>query len=124
MIRALRDALLASLILEGADVLERAFLGHRPAYDTAKMGKRLFGSARAGEALRWIYGPALALAQRWLGAPALLFGPAIAAAELVALPLTGATPPVRNWARGEVPLLFIHATAFALTAAALNRHSA
>ena len=115
--------LLATLLLEGADVVERRWLGHRPAYDTRRMGKRLFGSERAGEALRWIYGPALAAVQRWTRLPARLFGPLVAAGELVALPLTGATPPVRKWKRGEVPLLFAHATAFALTAALLNRRA-
>lgn len=122
-LRAVRDALLATLLLEGADLVERRWLGRRPAYDTGKMGKRLFGSSRKGEALRWVYGPSLALLQRWLGLPALLFGPAVAAFELVALPLTGATPPVRRWKRGEVPLLFAHATAFALVASALERRS-
>lgn len=40
-----------------------------------------------------------------------------AAGELLALPWTGATPGVRRWRRGEVPLLFAHATAFSLVAA-------
>ena len=107
-------ALFATLLLEAADSIERTWLGHRPVYDTGRMGKRLFGSARAGEALRWIYGPSLALLQRKLRIHPLLFGPLVAAAELIALPLTGATPPVRKWSKGEVPLLFAHATAFAL----------
>jgi len=110
----IRTALPATLALRGFDALERNLLGHRPAYDVDKMGKRLFGSARAGRALRWIYGPALAMLQKRLRAPPLLFGPAIALAELVAMPRVGATPPPRKWKRGEAPLLFAHATAFAL----------
>ena len=107
-------ALFATFSLQAADALERKLLGHRPAYDVGAMGKRLFGSARAGTALRWIYGPTLAIVQKKLRLPALLFGPAIALCELVAMPRVGATPPVRKWRRGEVPMLFAHATTFAL----------
>ena len=106
-------ALLATFSLQGADALERRLLGHRPVYDVGAMGRRLFGSARAGSALRWIYGPALAIVQKKLRLPPLLFGPAIALVELVAMPRVGATPPVRRWRRGEVPMLVAHATTFA-----------
>ena len=41
-------ALLATFSLQGADALERKLLGHRPAYDVGAMGRRLFGSRRAG----------------------------------------------------------------------------
>jgi hypothetical protein len=112
--RVIRTALLATLALCAFDALERKALGHRPAYDVDRMGKRLFGSARAGRTLRWLYGPALAVAQKKLRLPPLLFGPAVALGELVAMPRVGATPPPRKWGRGEVPLLFAHATAFAL----------
>jgi len=107
-------ALLATFSLHGADALERRLLGHRPVYDVGAMGRRLFGSARAGSALRWIYGPTLAIVQKKLRLPPLLVGPAIALCELLAMPRVGATPPVREWRRGEVPALFAHATAFAL----------
>jgi hypothetical protein len=85
------------------------------------MGRRLFGSARAGVLLRWIYGPALGSLQQKLRLPPFIFGPAVALAELVALPRVGATPPVRRWRQGEVVLLFAHATAFALAVHALRR---
>jgi hypothetical protein len=111
-----KRALFATLLLEGLDLAERRLLGHRPAYDTAEIGKRLFGSARGGELLRWIYGPALASVQRRLRIRPLIFGPLVALAELLALPLCGATPPLSKWRKGEVPLLFAHATAFALAA--------
>jgi hypothetical protein len=78
------------------------------------MGKRLFGSERAGRAMRWAYGPTMAWLQTRLGIPALVFGPLVAAGELVAMPRAGATPPPRKWRKREVPLLFAHATAFAL----------
>jgi len=110
----IRTALLATLALGGLDALERKLLGHRPAYDVERMGKRLFGNPRSGRALRWVYGPALAAVQKRLRLPALLFGPAIALGELWAMPRAGATPPTRKWKRGEVALLFAHATAFAL----------
>ena len=110
----IRAALVATLALRAFDALERRALGHRPAYDVDRMGKRLFGSARAGRALRWAYGPALAFAQKKWRLPPLLFGPLVAAGELFAMPRVGATPPPRKWRRGEVPLLFAHATAFAL----------
>lgn len=110
----IRAAILATLALRGFDALERRMLGHRPAYDVDAMGMRLFGSARAGRALRWIYGPTLAAIQKRLRLPPLLFGPAIALGELLAMPRLGATAPPRKWKRGEVPLLFAHATAFAL----------
>lgn len=111
---SLPRALFATLLLEGADRLERRILGRRPVYDPARLGKKLFDSEGAGKALRWAYGPSLALLQRRLKIPALLFGPLVALGELWALPRLGATPPVRRWKRGEVPLLFAHATAFAL----------
>jgi hypothetical protein len=107
-------ALWATFALRGADALEQRVLGRRPAYDVNAMGRRLFGSARAGRALRWIYGPTLAIVQKKLRIPAWIMGPTIALAELVAMPAVGATPPVRKWPRGEVPMLFAHATTFAL----------
>ena len=110
----IRAALLATLALRVADALERNLLGRPPIYDVDAMGRRLFGSARAGRTLRWVYGPALAVTQTTLRLPPLFFGPAIALAELLAMPRVGATPPVRRWRRAEVPLLFAHATFFAL----------
>ena len=112
----IRAALLATLALHGFDALERRLLGHVPAYDTREMGRRLFGSARAGAAMRWVYGPMLAAVQRMLRIPPLMFGPLVAAGELWAMPRVGATPPVRRWRRAEVPLLIAHATAFAVAA--------
>ena len=78
------------------EVLERKLLGHRPAYDVGAMGRRLFGSRRAGVVLRWMYGPTLAIVQKKLRLPPLLFGPVIALCELVAMPRVGATPLVRK----------------------------
>jgi hypothetical protein len=112
-------ALIATGSLRGFDAIERQLLGGPPAYDVSAMGKRLFGNARAGSALRWAYGPALAYVQKKLRIPGLLFGPVVALGELVAMPALGATPPVRRWRRGEVAMLFVHATAFALLVDAL-----
>lgn len=110
----IRKALLATALLAVFDALELRLLGHPPAYDVSRMGRRLFGSARKGRTLRWAYGPALAWVQTRLRLPALMFGPLVAAAELYAMPGVGATPPPRKWPKGEVPLLFAHSTAFAL----------
>ena len=115
----IRKALLATALLATFDAVERRFLGHRPAYDVDRMGRRLFGSARKGRALRWAYGPAMAFLQTRLRIPALLFGPLVAAAELYAMPRVGATPRPGKWHEGEVPLLFAHSTAFALAVSAL-----
>jgi len=110
----IRKALIATALLRVLDAVERRVLGHRPAYDVNRMGKRLFGAERAGRVLRWAYGPAMAFIQTRLRIPALLFGPLVAAGELVTMPRVGATPPPRKWRKREVPLLFAHATAFAL----------
>jgi hypothetical protein len=110
----IRKALLATALLAAFDALERRLLGHRPAYDVDRIGRRLFGNARKGWALRCAYGPAMAFAQTGLRIPPLIFGPLLAAAELYAMPRLGATPPARKWRQGEVPLLFAHSTAFAL----------
>ena len=114
-------ALLGTLALHAADAIERKLLGRRPAYDAGTMGKRLFGSAPAGVALRWVYGPGLAVLQEELKLRAWIFGPAIALGELLALPRLGATPPIRRWRRGELLTLFAHATAFALVVRAVGR---
>lgn len=111
----IRKALLATALLAAFDAVERRLLGHRPAYDVDRIGRRLFGSARKGWAMRCAYAPAMAFAQTRLGIPALMFGPLLATAELYAMPRLGATSPVRKWPKGEVPLLFAHSTAFAVS---------
>jgi hypothetical protein len=115
----IRKALLATALLVAVDALERRILGHRPAYDVNRIGRRLFGSPGKGWALRCAYGPAMAFLQTRLRLPALMFGPLLAAAELYAMPRLGATPSPSKWPKGEVPLLFAHSTAFALAVNAL-----
>jgi hypothetical protein len=115
------EAVLGTLTLHGADALERKLLGRKPAYDAGAIGERLFDSARAGIALRWVYGPALATLERKLRVSPLIFGPAIALGELLVLPRFGATPRIGRWRRKEVVLLFAHATAFALAVHAVRR---
>lgn len=98
-------------LLSALDFAERRVLGRRPVYDP----QRMFGDV-AGPLVRLAYAPSIAWLKRKTKLPALVFGPLVALFELVAMPLVGATPPVRKWRRGEVPLLFAHATAFALSA--------
>ena len=97
--------------------LERALLGREPAYAPAAVARRVLGDRRYGPLLRWLYGPALgvvygALRSRWR-LPPFAFGGAVAAAELLAMPRLGATPPLRG---REVVALVAHASAFALAA--------
>ena len=113
--RMIRTALLATLGLRGFDALERNLLGHRPAYDVDTMGKRLFGSARAGQ------GAALDLRTDAGGDPeAAPAAPPCCSARRSRWGSwwrcrgSAPPPPARKWKRGEVPLLFAHATAFAL----------
>ena len=82
---------------------------------------------RAGTALRWLYGPswgvALGQTQDRLGEPYVVAGVQLALAiwafELIALPLTGATPSLRDWGPRQIlgdavqALLFGVATASA-----------
>ena len=58
------------------------------------------------------------------GAILLLFAIALASAELLVLPASGATPRLRRWPRDERAMLFVHAAVFSLaTAALLPQHS-
>jgi len=102
--------LLAPALLQQSDRLERAVLGgRRPVYAP----ERMFGKDKATP-IRWGYGFAIGRIQKRLRLPALLFGPLLAAGELIALPALGATPPLRKWKPKEIGLLFAHATLFAV----------
>ena len=94
----IRKALLATLVLEASDRLERKLLGRPPVFDVDKNHLR---------AVRYLYTPALTWLQRKLRAPWFLFGPAVALLELAAMP---------KWRKRDVPLLFAHSTLFALAA--------
>jgi hypothetical protein len=98
------------------------------------LGRRLSRRQRqlAGMLMRWPYGVAWGTATAALapdGVPppvvGLAAGVAIWAFELVALPASGATPPVRAWRAGEIGVNLLNATAFGLAAAeVLSRTSA
>jgi hypothetical protein len=96
--------------------LERALLKRRPVFDPGKIARRLLGDESLAPLLRWGYATALARVQRRFRVHPLVFGPAVALCELLLMPAVGATPKVKRWPRGEVPLLFAHATSFALAA--------
>jgi hypothetical protein len=107
-------ALAATAGLHAFDAVEQKLLGGRPVYHQARMARRLFGTAAPAPAMRWAYGVTVGILAEHLEPSPLWFGPAIALFELAVLPAVGATPPVRRWPRGQVVLLFAHATAFAL----------
>jgi hypothetical protein len=116
-----------------AEHLERRVAGREPVYAAGRVAGRLarrrglsLSSRRArrlGSVLRWGYGPALAFARGWLPGGrrpglgrALSFGAMIYLGELLALPATGATPPVRRWPPRQATLLGAHTLMFALGA--------
>jgi hypothetical protein len=103
--------------------IERGLAGP-PVYDRKRIAAGLGLKARWGPALQAGYALALATALRravplrfpWNG---LAGGALVWGAELIALPATGATPPLRRWPRGQVGTLLLHALAFTLSVAAL-----
>jgi hypothetical protein len=122
----------ASMVLTAFEPVERALLGRPPVYAPAAMVRRLIRGGpygiqgvvyvrASGLVLRSLYGASIgalfaATRQRWpasgFGRTALMAG-AIWAFELVALPASGATPPLRNWRRSEIALLLGHTFVFA-----------
>jgi hypothetical protein len=130
-----------TLALSLMERLERRILGRAPLYSSTHIAARLArrlglsvdpaGARALGGLLRWSYGPALAIARDRLTArssvgvvaQALCFGAGIYAFELVALPATGATPPIRAWPAKEVLLLAAHTMTFALASQLTARHA-
>jgi hypothetical protein len=124
---------LATLALSYFERLEWLMLGRLPLYAPSSlaryMARRSFGvelnrgaAGDLGSAARWVYGPSLGAAFHRVVPRAhrrsLPAGVALAVAiygfELVAMPLVGATPPLRKWPRGEALLLLLHTSAFGL----------
>jgi len=114
----------ATAALGRFEPLERLLLGREPSYAPGRVAQRVLGIRRFGPLLRWTYGPALAVVYGALRSrfhvPALAFGAAIAAAELVAMPRLGATPALRG---REAIVLFLHTAAFAVAAEAALRQA-
>lgn len=142
--RTLRNGLIAGLVGTAAEVaasrLGRRLNGGRtPVYAPPRMAGRLARrylgwtpSSRQcsilGTAMRWSYGPSwgavASLVSQRLARPGVLAGGAMLGAtisgfEFVALPVTGATPPLREW--GVLPVLLdaFGAGAYGLTTAAV-----
>lgn len=121
---------LGTLALAASDRLERRALGRRPVYAPAQIAARLFGVRPGGRArvvgavLRWSYGPLIGLIgsrvvpprRGWSWRRALGLGAAVHAFELLALPLTGATPALARWPRMERLSLAFHTTIFGVAA--------
>jgi hypothetical protein len=128
----MRSALSGLAALSALEPLEEALLGGAPVYHPARMTvrwipalarrARLRGAAAA--TLRTVYALAVArtlrAARPWLPRSRVLAGVsaglALAAAELVLLPATRATPVLGRWRPRELPLLALHATVFCLAA--------
>lgn len=125
--------------LTAFEALERRLLGRPPVYAPTRIAARLLRRytprahihpAYAGTALRLCYSALLAgffvRGRRFL--PRSSAGAAACSAalvtgfELLALPLTGATPPLGSWPRPSQLLLFLHVLAF-MRAAACGQHA-
>lgn len=132
--------LAGTMALSVFELLEHALLGRAPVYTAEAVASGLLrrlerrtGAVRArnaGLVLRWSYGCALGAAHagltqsgghRLVLRSALTLSSVIYLFELVAMPATGATKPVRDWPRSELLLLFCHTSAFALVTAAVAR---
>ncbi len=107
----------AIIAVETLNRTERVLLRRRPVFDPANIARRLLGNEALTPLLRWSYASVIFKIQSRLRIHPLLFGPAVALVELVMLPAVGATPKLGRWPRGEIPLLFVHATSFALAVA-------
>lgn len=130
IVRGALAGIAGAVALAVSDALERALLGREPVYVPARVAARLSarvpGAPRRGLALRFPYAALLGAgygATRGLlpGSSARAgarLGVAVWALELLLLPATGATPPVRAWPRGEPGLLFLHTLVFGLVTAA------
>lgn len=123
-------------LLSGAQTRVR---GRRAVYDPAQLARRLArrylgvrlrpGAARrAGEVMRWSYGPswgvllAAAMGTRRRSRSWPLWGVGLGAAvlafEVVMLPAVGATPPLSSWRGDELKLEVLNTIAFGTAAAA------
>jgi hypothetical protein len=126
--------------LRAFEALERRLLGGPPVYAPSRIAARLLRRhaphahlqpASAGAALRLCYVAALAalfvrgraLLPRSPSAAAACGGALVTGFELLALPLTGATPPLGSWPRPARLLLFLHVLAF-MQAAAYGQNAA
>jgi hypothetical protein len=130
--RALASGVAGAVAVSAFEALEARALGRPPVYAARAIARRLALRAgvpidrrrarHLGLALRLTYAAALGVVRARLAPsrrPAALvaFAAAIYALELVALPASGGTPPLRAWRRGETLLLGPHALAFACGAA-------
>jgi hypothetical protein len=117
--------------------IERALLAGTPPYAAVAVARGLLRRARdepaaaagahiVGLALRWLYGPALgAVYGAWRGNRAsrsvvrsgLFLGGAVYSFELLAMPASGATKPIRRWKPEELLLLLAHTSVFGLVTA-------
>lgn len=135
-LNGLLAGLLGTAALSAFERVERALLGRSPSYAAPEVGRALvrrlgmpcsdaFGR-RVGLLLRWLYGPTLGAlgamafprSSRAVVRSGLCLSSAVYVFEILAMPATRATPPVRDWALRELILLFCHTSAFAFTTTA------
>jgi hypothetical protein len=127
--------ILAAALLTCADRLEQALLGRPAIYVPQAIARRLFPPsldrrrrmAACGMLLRAAYSASWGLLysrlrERFPRSPlkaGIGFGTGIWAFELLAMPAARAVPPLREWPRREIALLFAHTLSFGITAALL-----
>jgi hypothetical protein len=127
--------IVAAAVLTCADRLEQELLGRPAIYVPQAIARRLFAPSverrrrmvACGMLLRAAYSASWGLLYSRLreGFPrspvkaGIEFGAGICAFELLAMPAVRAVPPLREWPRREIALLFAHTLSFGITAALL-----
>lgn len=115
------SGVVGTLALAASDRAERLLLGRRPVYAPHELTRRLGlnRSPALAQALRWSYGPMVGVLCEYVypqrARPlrrALAVAGTIFSFEIAALPLVGATPPLKRWPRSHVALMLLHTFVF------------
>jgi hypothetical protein len=131
VIRGLATGAVGTVALSLGERLETQLLGEEPVYTARRIMARLAArrgvrlsdrsSSTLGRVVRWAYGPALGVVRaalersrgpRQRDSGTFGFAGALFAFELIVLPATGATPPLRAWKPAQVASLAVHTLIF------------
>ena len=127
-IRPLLAGIAGTAVVAGFESWDARLLGRPPVFTPKKIASRLAGRSRAkrlGSLMRWSYGPGWGLVASRLARfqSRLLNGAVIGGSllgfELVALPASNATPPLRKWGAIPLALLAAQTLAYGLVCAAV-----